>query len=165
MIQRIQSIFLLLAAIAMGLVLAFDIWQKTSIAQAEGVVLNAFYLTHYELEGGPAAPPVAIIEQQPAWYVAILASLAAVVAIYSIFRYDNRLTQLKLGALNSLLIGGTLVAILYLSIQGRQLLAPEEEGQYLTGFYLPIAALVFNMLANRFIRKDEALVRSADRFR
>jgi hypothetical protein len=33
------------------------------------------------------------------------------------------------------------------------------------GLYLPIAAMICNILANRFIRRDENLVRSADRMR
>jgi hypothetical protein len=165
MIQRIQSIFLLLVAIAMGLMLAFDIWEKTSVAEGEAVVLNTYFLTHYQLDGATTTPPVNIIEQQASWYVAILASLAAVVALYSIFRYDNRLMQIKLGALNSLLIGGTLIACLVLTINGDEMIANGEKGEYLIGFYLPAVGLILNMLANRFIRKDEALVRSADRFR
>lgn len=165
MIQRIQSIFLLIVAICMGLMLAFDIWQKVSVTASESVELNAYFLTHYELNEAQAASPPNVIEQRPAWYIAILSSLAAVVALYSIFRYDNRLTQMKLGALNSLLIGATLVACLLLSMQGEQMLVEGTEGSYLPGFYLPAVALIFNMLANRFIRKDEALVRSADRFR
>ena len=32
-------------------------------------------------------------------------------------------------------------------------------------FFLPIAGIILNMLANRFIRKDEELVRSVDRLR
>ncbi len=165
MIQRIQSIFLLLVAIAMGLMLAFDIWEKASVAESEAVVLNTYFLTHYQLEGAATTPPVNIIEQEASWYIAILASLAAVVALYSIFRYDNRLLQIKLGALNSLLIGGTLIACLILTISGEEMVATGDKGEYLVGFYLPAVALICNMLANRFIRKDEALVRSADRFR
>lgn len=165
MIQRIQSIFLLIVAICMGLMLALDIWQKVSITENEMVELNAYFLTHFELAEGEAGPPPNVFEQKPAWYIAILSSLAAVVALYSIFRYDNRLTQMKLGALNSLLIGATLVACLLLSMQGNEMLAEGPDGTYLPGFYLPAIALIFNMLANRFIRKDEALVRSADRFR
>ena len=33
------------------------------------------------------------------------------------------------------------------------------------GLFLPAAALICNMIANRFIRKDERLVRSVDRIR
>ncbi|MDH3711846.1 MAG: DUF4293 domain-containing protein [Cyclobacteriaceae bacterium] len=31
--------------------------------------------------------------------------------------------------------------------------------------YLPAVALILNLLANRFIRRDESLVRSVDRLR
>lgn len=165
MIQRVQSIFLLLVAVSMGLMLGFDIWHKVSLSQGEAVELNAFYLTHFKIQNSTEALPGNIIEQEPAWYIAVLASLAAVVAVYSIFRYDNRLTQTKLGALNSLLIGITLAVCIWLSLQGDEMLISESQGTYQIGFYLPAVALVCNMLANRFIRKDEALVRSADRFR
>ena len=175
MIQRIQSIFLLLVAICMGLMLAFDIWQKTSVTEGEVVQLDAYYLTHFEMPenvSGAVAEaqaeeeiPSVTLAQQAAWYIAILASLSVVVALYSLFRYDNRLTQIKLAALNSLLIGGSLVACILLIYEGQEMLPTGAEGSYLAGFYMPAAALLFNMLANRFIRKDEALVRSADRFR
>ena len=165
MIQRIQSIFLLLVAIAMGLMLAFDIWQKVDLEQEQAVVLNAYFLSHLQIEGAIDAAPANIIEQEATWYIAILASLTAVIAIYSIFRYDNRLTQMKLGALNSLLIGGTLAVCFYMAYQGQQMMAGPDPGEYLLGIYLPAVALVCNALANRFIKKDEALVRSADRFR
>lgn len=165
MIQRVQSIFLLLVAIAMGLMLGFDVWHKLSISKGEAVELNAFYLTHFQLQEAEEPLPGNIIEQEPAWYIALLASLSAVVAIYSIFRYDNRLTQTKLGALNSLLIGATLVVCIWLSLKGDEMLISESQGVYDIGFYLPAVALICNMLAQRFIRKDEALVRSADRFR
>ena len=165
MIQRIQSVFLLLVAICMALVLAFDIWQKASVTEEEMVTLDAYYLTHVQIQGTPENPAEEVIQQQAAWYIAILASLSAVVALYSIFRYDNRLLQMKLGALNSLLIGGAFVAAMFLQYKGEEMLITGASGEHLAGFYLPVAALLFNMLANRFIRKDEALVRSADRFR
>ena len=50
--------------------------------------------------------------------------------------------------------------------RGQQEFAPDSMGQYmLPGFFLPAIAMVFNILANRFIRRDENLVRSVDRLR
>lgn len=168
----------------MGLMLAFEIWQKHDVSEGQVLELDAYYLTHYQMQGTENAANLEtestapdntemvtaeqsenVIAQKPAWYIAILASIAAVVALYSIFRYDNRLIQLKLAALNSLLIGGTLVACILLIRNGQEMLITGPEGSYGTGFYLPAGALLFNMLANRFIRKDEALVRSSERFR
>jgi len=43
--------------------------------------------------------------------------------------------------------------------------AQEAEYEFLTGAYIPIINLLFLFLANRFILKDEKLVRSVDRLR
>jgi hypothetical protein len=52
-----------------------------------------------------------------------------------------------------------------IAVSPESLLQPELQGNYLMGFYLPVVALLFNLLSNRFIRKDEMLVKSADRIR
>lgn len=67
--------------------------------------------------------------------------------------------------INSLLMVG-LVATVFLTTNGvNQEIASEVAGSYRIGFWAILAAMVCNMLANRFIRKDEALVRSVDRIR
>jgi len=91
--------------------------------------------------------------------------LAAAVAVYSIFRYDDRLLQMKLGALNSLLMGSMIGVIMYFVFHAEKIILPQVQGNYLFAFYLGISGLMFNLLANRFIRKDDKLVKSADRLR
>lgn len=67
--------------------------------------------------------------------------------------------------INSLVMVG-LVATVFLTTNGiNQEIAAEVAGSYQPGFWAILAAMVCNMLANRFIRKDEALVRSVDRIR
>ena len=75
------------------------------------------------------------------------------------------MTQVKLNALFSLLAAVTLVGIVYYSTKANALMLPTQSGQFLLGFYLPVVGMLNNFLAMRFIRKDEALVRSADRIR
>ena len=48
---------------------------------------------------------------------------------------------------------------------GKEYGDPSDQGNFLTGFYAIIAALVLNALANRFIRRDEKLVRGSERLR
>lgn len=148
----------------MGLMFGFPIWEKINVAQKQAVQLDAYQLTHYTFTG--EAPEVAaeVLHTQSLWYIALLAGLSVIVALFAIFQYRNRLLQIKLGALNALLIGGTLVACALSTFQAEKLLV-EGESHYQTGFWFPVAALFFNLLANRFIRRDELLVRSADRFR
>lgn len=166
MIQRVQSIFLFLVGLCMLLVLFFPLWEKVSIEDQQVVTLTAFSLTHYAIDTTtPDTIPTALSTRQT-YYIAILAVLAALVAFYSIFQYHNRLTQMKLGALNSLLMAAVLGVSLYVVTSiGETMLRPDMQGTYKLGFFLPAFALIFNVLSNRFIRRDEKLVRSVDRIR
>lgn len=157
MIQRIQSILLFLIALAMFVTAAIlPIWSAK--AGEKGVYLTAKSMI---LQEGATVTnldsPILIL---------ILAVIAGIVALFSIFQYKNRLLQMKLGALNSLFIGATLIAMVYYVNIGESALNQQElQGGYLIGFWMPIIAALFNFLANRFIRKDEKLVRDADRLR
>ena len=156
MIQRVQTIFLFLIVIGMGTCLLSTSWLETG--QSGQATLTAF-----QLEARRAGT---VISSVPVYYIAILAVLAAGIAAYSALQYRNRLLQIKLGTLNSLLMAALLGCIMYFSNQvGEGLVNPAQQGQYATGLYAVIFALVCNMLSNRFIRRDEQLVRSADRMR
>lgn len=167
MLQRIQTIFMTLAATAMILVLFFPIWEKSDQdfedENREYAIMNAFEL-RYELRN-KENEPTELLGSQSTLLISIGAVLSALVMLFSITRYKNRKTQVKLNALFSLLSAATFVGIyLYIS-KANALFNPEIFGTFLIGFYLPIVAMLNNFIANRFIRKDEALVRSADRIR
>ncbi|HSI91488.1 MAG TPA: DUF4293 family protein, partial [Adhaeribacter sp.] len=102
MIQRIQSVFLLLLALCCIALLFLPIWTKTDPATGQTLELTAFNLT--QPDGTGSSSTIAI---------AILAIIAAAVAIFEIFQYKSRLTQMKLGMLNTLLLAGLLGAIMY----------------------------------------------------
>lgn len=162
MIQRVQSIFLLVAAIIMISVLFLPIWGEADIEAQEVINLNAFEIEYVEVDD---AGTETIISEYDTWWISVVAVLSAVVALFSIFQFRNRLRQIQLGALNSLLMGGTIGLSYYYSYKGDMMLNPDEPGNYFIGFYIMVGALLFNSLANRFIRKDEKLVRNADRIR
>ncbi|MCC3155406.1 DUF4293 family protein [Hymenobacter sp. BT770] len=157
MIQRIQSVFLLLLALAMLSVLALPLWHKV-----DGLTHQELTLTAFGFDAKGLQLPGTI---GPVWVIGVLAAASAAVAFYEIFQFRSRGKQLLLGSINLLLITGTLGASFYFSNKGEQLLNMKLQGQFLAGFYLPTLALLLNLLANRFIRRDEQLVRSADRLR
>ena len=157
MIQRIQSVFLLLLALAMLSLLALPLWHKTDPLTNQELTLTAF---GYVSKGVSLPASVG-----PVWLIGSLAAASAALAIFEIFQYRNRLRQLLLGTVNLLLITATLGAEYLFYSKGEQLLNIKLEGQLMMAFYLPTLALVLNLLANRFIRRDEQLVRSADRLR
>jgi hypothetical protein len=60
----------------------------------------------------------------------------------------------------------SLVAATFLTTNGiNSSIQAKDGGSYEIGFWSILVAMVMNMLANRFIKKDEALVRSVDRIR
>ena len=174
MIQRIQSVFLALIVVAMLGVIALPLWTKTDAATGEVATLTAFGLSSARGAQATAGGAISASQHAPdsAWYIAALAAAAAAVALYEIFQYRNRLLQMKLGLLNSVLIAATLGALVYTVIYkaefylgGTPGLPATVMGEKLPGFWLPMVALVCNVLANRFIKRDDDLVRSSNRLR
>ena len=162
MIYRIQSLLLLGVVICMLLVLAFPIWHETNTENTEIVQLNAYRLVHQDIGAEETSP---ITENRLPLMIAATAVLAAVIALVEIFKYKNRLTQMKLGALNALIMAITLGSAWYFSYQAETWVNPQTQGNYNAGFFVLPIALLLNVLANRFIRRDEKLVRSVDRLR
>ncbi len=162
MIQRVQSIFMLIAAVAMISMTFFPLWQKADLETSRLVTMNAFEI---RFEQQTASGTMELLGVQNVMLISIGAFLAAGIMLFSLFKYKNRMAQVKLNALFSLISALTIVGVVYFSLKGNALILPEQQGTFLMGFYLPIVAMFNNFLANRFIRKDEALVRSADRIR
>lgn len=157
MIQRIQSVFLAAIAFIMTFFLIVPIWHKKDPQTGIELIINATGLK--KLKGEE------VLEEKSALYIFVLAILAIALSIISLFSYRHRTRQIFLNLINSLLMASTTVAIALLINDAEKMLLPNQKGQFQIGLFLPVAALICNMLANRFIRKDENLVRSADRIR
>ena len=119
---------------------------------------HQLYALHYTVIENGARSTVYF----PYCLTAILAIAAITVAIIEIRKFKNRLLQMKLGALNSLFMAGTIASAVIFS---NQLIKEYQGGHYGLGLWLPGIAVICNLLANRFIRRDEKLVRDSDRLR
>ena len=162
MLQRIQSVFLLISAIVMVSILFLPMWNMFNADAMEAVKLDAFKLSYVSVSSGGAET---LISSKDTHWIAVLALAAASVALISIFSFKNRLRQMQLNTLNSLLMGGCLIMTYFYSTKGAVVLGVDGAGNYQVGFFVIAVALLCNSLGNRFIRKDEKLVRSADRIR
>ena len=160
MIQRIQTVFLFLLAAAVVTMLFLPLWSKTDATTGEEVVLTAWNVTAFTPADAAAATPAT-----SSMAIGILAIAAAVVALYEIFQFKNRLTQMKLGLLNTLVLAALLITTYYYAEFVAGPMVEAKEGSFEAGFYMPVLALLLNALANRFIRRDENLVRSVARLR
>jgi Domain of unknown function (DUF4293) len=149
--QRIQTVFLAIAIVALLVSIVLPIW--TIEVNGEKNVLTAFYY----LKGS-------VYTYNPYSLTAIIAIASATLALIEITKFKNRLTQMKIGALNSLFLVGVVGSGLYFTTQLAKTF-PGVQGQYGLGLWIPFVAVMCNLLANRFIRKDERLVRDSDRLR
>ncbi|MBP6038596.1 MAG: DUF4293 domain-containing protein [Flavobacterium sp.] len=139
MIQRIQTLYMTLSAIATGaLPFVFELWTLKTDNQATAVFLtsSAIYLS--------------------------LFGLVTLLAIISIFSFKKRQNQFVLNRLtmifNFILLGFFVYRSLNLS--GETMVS--EKG---IGMFLPAISIVLLVLANKAIKKDEDLVKSVDRLR
>lgn len=160
MIQRIQTIYLALIAIC-GLLMYF--FPLVSIvpenAAAEPVIYHLSALTVNVLNNG-----ISSVLMRP-WPVVILNAIVIAFSVYTILQYRNRKNQLRFTLLILLLIMAEIV-FMVLDVQRLSKVAGTEH-MMTFGIYsvLPLLQLLFSRLATGAIKKDEALVRSADRLR
>lgn len=146
MIQRIQSIFLLLAAASGFGVLALPFASTVEAVQGSALFSDKVYSI-----GDNTG-------------LLVLFAVAGALSIASIFLYNNRQLQMKIGriALIANILGIVLAIVLFWQDLSKIGSSEVDDG---FGIYLPALFIVFAGLALRAIKKDEALVRSADRLR
>ncbi|MFV0470109.1 MAG: DUF4293 domain-containing protein, partial [Dysgonomonas sp.] len=151
MIQRIQSVYLLLVAVLMSvtvfspLMVFSDSSGIVFLSEVAGITFKA-------------------VNQYPTWGVLIFAVLAAIFPFINIFLYKKRKLQIKLCNITTLLIVLFYITLgVYTFVAKGKLDFEFTSIQY--GVILPLVALIFNFLAQRKIKADEKLVRSLDRIR
>ena len=108
--QRIQTVFLVVAIISLIAALIFPIWIHQTIGQTH--VLTAFY---YSITG--QSGEMISNDYLPYSLTAILAIASITLSIIEIRKYKDRVLQMKLGALNSLILAGTILTAFIFSNQ------------------------------------------------
>ncbi|MBT8220471.1 MAG: DUF4293 domain-containing protein [Bacteroidia bacterium] len=146
MIQRIQTVFLLLAAIILGLLF-------TSTFSFASVGVNLF-----------GSDGLFNIYDHMA--MTIINGIAASAFLIAIFLYKDRKQQRTLVLLATVLVLVLIGFGVYLwldvsSVQGDI----TEQASAGIGVSNPVISLIFGLLALRFIKKDDLLVKSMDRLR
>lgn len=155
MIQRVQSIYLLSASLTSGILMGSPLYYiKTDGAE------YTLYL------GGlmQIRPEEVIVSNHPALFsVGILLTLFPLIIL---FLYKKRQIQMRLAA--SAMMANTAMILLLASIANKsieQITSDHLNETFGVGLLLPALSIVFLFLASKAIRKDEKLIRSADRLR
>lgn len=157
MIQRIQSIFLLLAVLANLAVLKLPVWQSDLNGNSGMISALAF-------EGENTENTFQFFEHADSTtrilHISFLSLtvLASLLLLFTIFRYQNRPGQIRLTYIGIVLIFVEILAVVLLAQSG-------ATANPQIGFALPVVAILLAWLAAKFIRKDDDLVKSVDRIR
>ncbi len=144
MLQRIQTIYLLIVVLlAGGVIYILPLW-----ANNDGVEI---YLKN-------------LIQSNDWKMISIVVAfgLSAILSFISIFLYKNRKQQIGINRFNIVVNFYLLGIIVYhlLILPGESEIS--EKG---IGLFIPVLVIVFLALANKSILKDEKLVKSVDRLR
>jgi len=138
MIQRIQSVHLLLATLCFSLFLLLPIIKINSGAEL-------------------------MVEKAPEnIFLLVLAVILMAGTLVNVFLYKNRVLQARVGW------AMFFINILLLALLGYQFYIESrkvEDISFSSGSYFAVASLIFILLAIYRINKDEKLVRSLDRLR
>ncbi|MEN2413508.1 DUF4293 domain-containing protein [Flavobacterium mesophilum] len=137
MLQRIQTVYLILTFVITGVLM--------------------FFIPLWSINGKP------FYFMQDQVYTVLL-GLSTMLTIISIISFKKRQNQFVMNRLNIILNLILLGLFVYrsLNLSGGNATAAPEKG---IGMFLPIVAIVLLVLANKAIKKDEDLVKSVDRLR
>ncbi len=160
MIQRIQSIYLALAAFAAIIFLVP--FQNLPLARFYGETVTLHFHSLYieNLIPGEASPFHAYFT----WPLVTAIILVAILALISIFLYKNRSMQMMWIKINIFVsmavLGGFFFG--YMPLLEKKL---GTEAIYSFTSFLPALILLFLVLAFRGVKNDDKLVKSMDRIR
>lgn len=159
MIQRIQSIYLLIAAIATIILIFIPIGYITT--DEFYYVFNAFVVKLNIAEKSVYMSTV---------YIALLLGISSILSIAAIFMYKDRKNQTKVVYANMLIFLIAVLVMIYvypdIIFVRKGLMNPDD---YFNFNYWILACMIPGALglylANRAIKKDEEKVKAADRLR
>ncbi len=149
MIQRIQSVYLLLVTGLLVAGMCFPVGQFV----ADSGLAYAFK---------PLGVTVGEVFHST-WGMFGILLLSAIIALCTILLYKNRILQVRMAVFNSILLVGFYATFLVFMF----VLKSELNASFNLSWTLciPAVAVVLNYLAIRAIKHDEVLVKAADRLR
>ena len=145
MIQRIQSLWLLLAGLLNTGILFFDLYKYNIVLDGLSITKSLKVSDHY----------VSLV----------MVVLIALLPIVALFLFTNRKKQMGITVI-SMISCMLFISMTLWRVTGiNKLVPPPSSGNYWIGAVLPVIAILFLVLALSGIKKDEKLVKSMDRLR
>lgn len=152
MIQRIQTLYLVLALIITGVLFTMDLAQLANETGLFTLTVDGIYSVD---------ETNALV--MPAYALMALLITNLLLLFVTIFLYKKRILQIRLCGMGLALLAGLSGMIFYWGKTASKELGAELSFSW--AIVLPIIALVLVFLAMKAIGKDEALIRWIDRIR
>ncbi|MCD8184712.1 MAG: DUF4293 domain-containing protein [Bacteroides sp.] len=152
MIQRIQSVYLLLVTVLLVLAACLPVGEFIGL---DGVTAYVFK---------PLGMTMADGVLHSTWGLFGILLLSAIIAFCTIFLFRNRMLQVRMTIFSSLLLIGYYIAFVVFML----MLKNDLEVMSLRlgwALCLPAVCIILNYLAFRTIYRDEVMVKAADRLR
>jgi glucan phosphoethanolaminetransferase (alkaline phosphatase superfamily) len=151
MIQRIQTLFLIAAAVLSGLMMTGDLLLLNN---GTGTIFSLGFSGLGEADGDPV---------QRLWPLMVIIAIVPLLAFTAIFLYRKRSIQMRIAMLTLLLSLGTiLLGAYYVYMFDRKI---DVTIIWKVRSIFPLVSAILAWLAYRSILKDEILVKSYDRLR
>ena len=150
MLQRIQTVYLLLASICMVVSLLTNLAVFTFGGEIVNFEAMGFYLNEEIIFS--------------TWGLFIIGNITAVLSVLIVFIYKKRMLQIRLAGMNLFIILGYYGLIAFYILKRNPEVGSTFENVGI-GMITPFVAIVFTYLAIRKIGADEALIRSLNRIR
>ena len=154
MIQRIQTVYLLIAEMLIWLLFFVPF---ADILGKDGKIYR-FDIKGISPEGAPSTEM--IFSSLP---LIIICALTLLLIVITIYRFKNRIQQIKLAKLNIFILLCSEGLMYYYLTSGAKIVSGTTS--FHIYFVFPVIAAILIYLAIRAINKDEQLVRSIDRIR
>lgn len=153
MIQRIQSIYILIVAILNGLLFVLPL----NLLPIENGTLKVSILGLFQIS---EEKTTLVTELFP---LLVLTSIIVAIALISLFLFKKRKLQMRFSIYNTILG----LSLSFLAVYYTMQIADTNSSKlsFCLGLLLPTVSSVFSFLAFRAIKKDDDLVKSVDRIR
>lgn len=164
MIQRIQTVYLLLIALIAGLLImsnppfievqGFDKWTNSE----KGSISVTFTEAEWSVNGET-------VETQKLSLMTFTLAVISGLAFIAIFLFKNRKLQMMLAAFNYIFILILYILMVYYGFTYSDSISQDKDLGIAIGLFFPLFLPIFTYMALRRINYDEMLVRSTDRLR
>lgn len=152
MIQRIQSIYLLIVAVLGIVMMSLPIGHFITPDKSPQIFeMGALVIVNDQKQ---------VVSGEP-WLLFLLLQAITLIALITIFLFKKRALQVRLSVINVVLL------IVYFILMLTFIFTLKGDNSFIPSWtvFLPLIAIILNWLAIRAIAKDEKLVKSYDHLR